>query len=109
MDRGIILLAAVSSRNELVPGSIRNHQAVKAKSVLRFHQDNVSSAQANSGRGLHVNHFSVANRGRHAYAAGLEANAKSGLQALQAERFELPRLRPIVDHALTASALSHED
>jgi len=108
-DGGIILLATVTTRNELVPGNIRDHQAVKTKPVLRLHQDNVSPAQANSGRGLHVNHLAVANRGRHAYAAGLEANTNSGLQALQAEGFELPRLRPIVDGAITAPGISHED
>jgi hypothetical protein len=92
---GIVLLTAVAAGDEHIAAWIGHEQAMQAEAVVCFHQNNVSSAQGRLGRGLYVNRLPVANRGRHAGSAGLKANAQAGLQAFQAEGFELPGLRTV--------------
>jgi hypothetical protein len=92
---GIILLAAVAASNENIAARVGANQTVQAETVIALYENNVSAAQAGLRGGLHVNHFAITNRGRHAGAAGLEANAQSGLQAVEAEGFELLRLRTV--------------
>jgi hypothetical protein len=91
----IILLAAVAAGDEYIAARVGANQAVQAEAVIALHENNVSAAQAALRGGLHINHFAVANRGRHAGATGLEANAKSGLETVEAEGFELLRLRTV--------------
>jgi hypothetical protein len=91
----IILLAAVAAGDENVAARVGANQAVQAEAVIALNENNVSAAQARLRGGLHVNHFAVTNCGRHAGAASLEANAQTGLKAVEAEGLELLRLRTV--------------
>jgi hypothetical protein len=93
--RRIVLQSAVSARDVNIPAGIGLDQAVQAKSIAALHQNNVSPAQVGFRSGLHVNHLPIANRGSHAGSARLKADSESGSQAVQAEGFELPRLRTV--------------
>jgi hypothetical protein len=106
-NRGIILRAGISARDEYIPDGIHVDQAMEAESWLGLHQNNVSPAQASLGGRHHVNHLAIANRGRHAGSAGLEADANSSLQTVQAEGLELSRLRAIFDRSISAPMISH--
>jgi hypothetical protein len=110
--RGVVLLPAVTARDEYIPPRIGNYQAVQAEAMIGLHQNNVSSAQVPLRSGLHVNHFSIADGGRHTGSAGLKADPEPGIEAFPAEGFELLRLRTvffgaIFDRAIGTCAISH--
>jgi hypothetical protein len=101
------LLTAVAARDKYIPTGIGVDQAVQAESTIAFHQNNISAAQVVLGSRLHINRFSIADRGRHAGSARLKANPQSGLQAFAAEGFKLPRLRTVFRHQIRNHAFSN--
>ena len=101
---GIVLHSAVAAGDEEIAAGVGADQAMQTEAMVVFYQNNVAFAKVGLGGGLHVDHFSVTNRGRHAGAASLKANSQSGFQAIEAEGFELARLGTVFARTVCARA-----
>jgi hypothetical protein len=103
--RRVLLLTGVAAGDEHIATGISDCQTMQAEAIVSLHQNDISPAEVRLIGGLYVDCVSIANCRRHTGAARLKANAKSDLQAFQAEGFELPGLRPVF--ALAHWALAH--
>src|SRR5579872_305030 len=70
----IVLLSAITPRDESILMRIRQHNPVKPESMLRSSQDDIAFVEFGDVCGDHFDHLSITNRRRHAAAARLEAH-----------------------------------